>query len=97
MIDLTRLRSITGGDVETEKMLLRLFLETANRILNELEKGQNWRARVHELKGAAANLGLNSLHIACQAAEENEPQAEAPHALLSEIKQVITEVGSLIA
>ena len=98
MIDLSRLRSIVGDDKETERTLLGLYLETANKVLNDLQGGiGNWQELVHELKGASANMGVEHLHIACKNAEKEEPQGEARQALFDQIKRVIIEVESLIA
>ena len=76
MIDLTRLRSITDGDKETEQMLLNMFYDTSCRILADLQNHNGeWKLLVHELRGAAANMGLDLLAEACQEAEENRRRA----------------------
>ena len=60
MINKSRMLEITGGDKELEKELLTLFLETANSTLMRLQAGENWQRTVHELKGAAANIGMDT-------------------------------------
>lgn len=97
LINYTRLRSITAGDAEIEKMLFGLFVETARRVLDSLQAGGDWKNLVHELKGAAANLGADTLHKACSAVEYKEPQGEARQQFFNEIKQTIAAVEQLIA
>lgn len=73
MINKSRMIEITGGDKELEKELLTLFLETANSTLMRLQAGENWQRTVHELKGAAANIGMDTLHYASAAIEHKIP------------------------
>jgi len=65
MINKNRMMEITGGDKALETELLTLFLETANSTLMRLQAGENWQRTVHELKGAAANIGMDVLHHRC--------------------------------
>ena len=98
MIDLTRLHSITEGDKETEKMLLTMFYDTTCRILSDLQNNNGeWKKLVHELRGAAANLGLGLLAEACLEAEQNPPTGPDREAFLDVIRQTILELESLIA
>ena len=98
MIDLTRLQSITEGDKATEKMLLTMFYDTTCRILSDLQNHNGeWKKLVHELRGAAANLGLSLLAEACKEAEENPPKGPDREAFFEVISQTILELESLIA
>lgn len=97
IVNYERLRSVTGGDAEVENMLFGLFLDTASRVLEQLEAGGDWKSLVHELKGASANLGADDLHKACAAVEYAEPEGEARQAFFSAIKHTITRVQRLIA
>ncbi len=75
MIDFERLRAITGGDPKLEKRLFDLFLSTIDRCASRLalalkqDTRDDWPAALHELKGAAVNVGADNVADICQQAE----------------------------
>lgn len=75
-VDLSRLEDITGGDEETIAMLIGLFIDDSSNCIAQLEAAlvQNdtgeLRRHAHSLKGAAANMGANSLSEQAKALED---------------------------
>lgn len=96
MINQTRIMEITGGDKELEKELLTLFLQTAESTLQRLEAGENWQKTVHELKGAAANIGMDTLHHRCAEIEHKTSADSEKQQFFSIIKQHIDYLRTLI-
>ena len=77
-VNISRIEEIAGNDTEMKKMLLGMFLDTCNRVISALETAVNestpeaqkvWKDSVHELKGAALNLGFEELGIYCNEKE----------------------------
>ena len=95
MINQNRMMEITGDDKELEKELLTLFLETANSTLMRLQAGENWQKTVHELKGAAANIGLDTLHYASAEIEHKTPTDSDKQTFFSVIREHIAHLRSL--
>lgn len=80
-IEIDRVRSISGGDMEFEKMLFGLFENTADRVISALESLSGtsedvtaWQENCHELKGASANIGAKTLAGICEEAENCDVQ-----------------------
>lgn len=96
MINKSRMLEITGGDKELEKELLTLFLETANSTLGRLQAGENWQRTVHELKGAAANIGMDTLHYASAEIEHKTPTDSEKQQFFAVIEQNIAYLNTLI-
>lgn len=74
-IDMESFRNTIGHDPVAEKMLLRLFIETADAAFSELsaQSPQDvWVSRFHLIKGAAGNVGAVQL---MQCADEAEKSA----------------------
>jgi HPt (histidine-containing phosphotransfer) domain-containing protein len=69
--DKEALRQITDGDPRIESELARLFMETAERCLEQLRSlatsgdTEAWRRVLHELKGATANLHAEHMSLLC--------------------------------
>ncbi len=97
MINRNRMIEITGGDKELEKELLTLFLETANSTLMRLQAGENWQRTVHELKGAAANIGMNELHQKSAEIEHKTPTDSEKQTFFAVIRDHIAHLYTLIS
>jgi HPt (histidine-containing phosphotransfer) domain-containing protein len=96
-INLYHLRSFTNGDSEQEETLFGLFNQTLNSCLGWMQDNidsteQNaWHDKVHQLKGAAANLGAEKLAGLCKRAENVENPSER-ELLLKEIETASEDV-----
>lgn len=90
--DKARLEEITGGDVELERTLLSLFAATAESVLARLQAGEDWATTVHELKGAAANLGAEALHQKCAELQHALPAEAEREALFALIRSTLTAI-----
>lgn len=67
--DTTRLKDISGGNADMEKKLFMLFFTSCEQCLAKLQEGQStWQEAMHELKGVAANMGMEPLAQICEAA-----------------------------
>ncbi len=76
MIDWSQLESLKAEMGESFPEIVALFLEEAGEIVIRLEHGKDRDARMlaadlHALKGAALNLGLDSLARRCAEGEKN--------------------------
>lgn len=75
-VDLTNLRSMTGGDANLEKQLFDQFYDEFETGLQFLENyiqennAEEWRRKSHALKGLALNLGAADLSSLCKKAQE---------------------------
>ena len=81
MIDWAQLESLKAEMGESFPEIIALFLEEAGEIVVRLEHGENRDARalaadLHALKGAALNLGLDSLARRCAEGEKNAEAGE---------------------
>jgi HPt (histidine-containing phosphotransfer) domain-containing protein len=70
LIDMARLADLMGDDPEVIEELLALFKESLVRLRIEFEhesrvRGQNMKSIAHELKGSAANMGVDTLAKHC--------------------------------
>lgn len=76
MIDAKRLNSITAGNKETEKRLLNLFISSSRNSFKKIsdacmaENIKELKAAIHELQGASANMGIESIYKTCLDAEK---------------------------
>lgn len=74
-VELAALRDITDGNPELEQQLFELFLGTCERCLSEATKLIEsdpkglWHDVLHELKGAAANVGAMGMAGLCRNGE----------------------------
>lgn len=96
VLDIKRLRDITAGNQEIEQELFRLFDQTANRCLGNLEKSisdvEAWKQAAHELKGAAANMGaLKLLEISKKAEVLFDLSQNEKNVMIESIRDAIEE------
>jgi CheY-like chemotaxis protein/nitrogen-specific signal transduction histidine kinase/HPt (histidine-containing phosphotransfer) domain-containing protein len=72
-INMEHLNMFTDGDLGEERMLFEMFLQSATESIQVLKTSKNdneaWRKAAHKLKGAAANLGAQSLAEVMKEAE----------------------------
>ena len=87
VLDLSNLRSITGGDALVEGQIFQMFHSVAQSSLAQLESllGQpsasEWNDLVHSLKGAAANIGALALSHCCKLAEQSVTREQREESL----------------
>ncbi len=66
-VDLKFLRNITDNDIEFERDLLKIFIESSNNDLKKMEasigdpNNNDWYLSSHSFKGSAASIGAFSL------------------------------------
>jgi HPt (histidine-containing phosphotransfer) domain-containing protein len=66
-LDMEFLRQVTGSDIEFEKELFLIFLESSRNNLEKMEKSiadkndTNWHLAAHSFKGASASIGAFDL------------------------------------
>jgi HPt (histidine-containing phosphotransfer) domain-containing protein len=91
-IELSRLRSFSGGDPALEHELCTLYLATADRYLEAMAsalRGQaDWSSTAHALKGASANLGAVEVARLAAAAEHKLPSADTLDAIAGSLALV---------
>jgi HPt (histidine-containing phosphotransfer) domain-containing protein len=68
-----KIDEIVDGDLELKNELISLYLETLERVVNELEASfgkenhqKLWHDSVHELKGSSLNLGFDEMAQYCK-------------------------------
>ncbi len=76
-VNLENLRGITNGNIELEKELFDVYIESAEECLKGLEtstgegQDQEWRTQAHAWKGMSLNLGAETLGKLCADAQFN--------------------------
>lgn len=89
-ISLKRLDQITDGDPEIKKEILTLFKASCDRCMHAMlthesdANASTWANALHELKGAADNLGFEPVADIAREAEEEMREGT----MNSELKQV---------
>ncbi len=75
-VDLTMLRTLTGGDSEIEKELMKTFVEQSDKNLETLKANDNadgenkpWTEAAHMLKGGSGSIGAEELRQLCSTAQ----------------------------
>lgn len=96
MINHSRILEITDGSATLKKELLTLFKETLESVLQRLEAGADWQKTVHELKGAAANMGAEELHKICQEIEHKSLDSAEKQTFFDTLNKHITFIHTLI-
>ncbi len=77
IVDLQRFNKITGEDPELRREILALFFQNVARccamIAMNINSDNNiWRNSLHELKGAADNIGMRKIGDICKGLEATE-------------------------
>ncbi|MFZ2586769.1 MAG: response regulator [Alphaproteobacteria bacterium] len=78
------LETASGGDVEFQAQLLKIYKEETAKLVDILEASapgaEEWRAAAHRLKGSSLNLGFNQLSQICGDAEKaTDPNTQSQH------------------
>jgi len=90
-VNLAQMRTFTEGDVETEKELIRMFIEQSDKNLEILSKnradGENkpWTEAAHMMKGGAAGIGAEKLRQLCDEAQHHQGTTAEKNALFDQI------------
>ncbi|MCS6779319.1 MAG: response regulator [Geminicoccaceae bacterium] len=91
-IDLARLREFTDGDIQLERELTALYLETAKiyigQMRDSLDDPDSWQRAAHSLKGASVNIGAVELAELAATAERAEPSVAIVDELLARLGAV---------
>jgi len=103
-VDLSRLHEITGGDRETDVMLIDLFLCDTGDLLVKLKERaaegdvDGMRQVAHSVKGAAANMGAEPLRALCSQMEtlSNGGAVQDAPALLTRIESEFAQVSDFL-
>lgn len=106
--DIAELRANIGCDSDTERMLLSMFVETCSESLRQLkqrfpsaddaEYDQLWKTLMHQMKGAALNLGAADLsRIAASAQQQFEADLAVKRRLLADAEQAFAVVRDYIS
>ncbi len=95
-IDLARLREFSDGDLQLERELSALYVETAavyiGQMRSALDDAEAWSKAAHALKGASVNFGAVELADTAARAERAEPSTE----LLDELSSRLVAVRSFL-
>ena len=99
VVDKDRFNMITGGDEAAKKEIFMLFEQTvvknAELMGNMADKEGEWHSYVHEIKGAADNIGFRKLGGICKQAEESKNYSEEEKkSVLQDIKNSLDEIRS---
>ncbi len=91
-VDLTMLRTLTGGDEEVEKELMRTFVDQSDKNIKTLEEtvsaeGEDkpWSEAAHMLKGGSGSIGAEELRQLCSEAQLYKGDSFGRQALLQRI------------
>src|SRR5262249_31762867 len=98
-VDMSLLNTFTGGDKETEKEFVQVFVEQSDKNIKSLEasraegRGQEWKEAAHMFKGGAAGIGAELLRNLCEKGQHLDFSATAERkvlfdAILSEYEKV---------
>lgn len=106
-IDIKQLRANIGDDAETERALLSLFIESSEESLRFLQQAfpaaedetynQEWKSRMHQIKGAALNINAPQLtRLASLAQSEYRANSHTKQMLLKDVASAFAEVKSYV-
>ena len=98
-VDLTMLRTLTGGDAEIEKELMETFVEQSDKNVETLREnssaaGKNmpWIESAHMLKGGSGSIGAETLRQLCNDAQLYQGDAAGRFDLFTRIDHEYTLV-----
>ncbi|HVY22883.1 MAG TPA: response regulator [Steroidobacteraceae bacterium] len=101
-VDVTKLDDLTGGDTEFLQELVQAFNQSATQILSELQQAATNKDRTiiaraaHKLKGASANMQINTIRELC-AALEGHASSLSDEALETHLQQLQNAVTAVLA
>ncbi|TAH37566.1 MAG: Hpt domain-containing protein [Alphaproteobacteria bacterium] len=76
ILNLSNLRELTGGDIDLEKQLFNVFLDSSEECLSHLQQtagpndAEQWKRHAHAWKGISLNLGAEKLADICKNAQD---------------------------
>jgi HPt (histidine-containing phosphotransfer) domain-containing protein len=92
-VDLDFLRNITDNDIEFERDLLKIFIESSGNDLQKMEESlqddtnNDWYLSSHSFKGSAASIGAFSLAKTLERAQFNkDANNDQKNQIIDEIK-----------
>lgn len=92
-VDLTMLRTLTGGDFEVEKELMMTFVDQSDKNIEALretvsEEGEHkpWTEAAHMLKGGSGSIGAEELRKLCNEAQLYKGDSNGRSLLLKKIE-----------
>ena len=98
-VDLQFLRNITDCDIEFEKDLLKIFIESSKNDIKKMEnslgdpKSNDWYLSSHSFKGSAASIGAFPLAKSLEYAQFHKDDSDAEKVkMLKEIKEKLEVV-----
>ena len=98
-VDLTMLRTLTGGDPEIEKELMKTFVDQSDKNLETLKATGNtdgdnkpWMEAAHMLKGGSGSIGAEELRQLCAAAQLYKGDAAGRLSLFGKIDKEYARV-----
>ncbi len=104
-VNIGRIEEIVGTDSDMKKVLLGMFLDTCTRVnatlnnsfsLPAADSEKVWKEAVHELKGAAMNLGFEDLADYCKQIEKNELDINKKKEAISILAAATEDVRKLL-
>jgi signal transduction histidine kinase/HPt (histidine-containing phosphotransfer) domain-containing protein len=103
VVDLTHVKAFSGGDVESERAFVTIFLEQSElsiaSLKDNLTDGENkaWAETMHHLKGGCAMMGAGTLRDLCEKGQNQmQASASARAELLDEINASYAHVKEFL-
>lgn len=92
VFDTAHFRQFTNDNPAVTQRLMKLFFQSVHNSLNQLHQARaqknskDWQVNIHQLKGAAGNLGAMQLYVLCKSIEDRQLQhTDKQQEALSEI------------
>ena len=97
------LRSVTGGDIEFEKELFGLFIQTATSSIKKIEQSitdddpNSWRESFHLLKGSSFSVGAFVMSKICDYGQSHQRDSlESKNKIFNDFKNEFEKVSKFI-
>lgn len=105
IFDWSPVRDFSDGDMEMQRLLLKIFSDNLEQDLADLEKSfaadnfEDWDGFAHKLHGSCAHMGAMSMAEACGLAQyidrqERQLMNQLHHSILKEYRKVRTVLQS---
>jgi polar amino acid transport system substrate-binding protein len=97
-VDLSALRAITGGDRESDREFLTMFVTQADQLMQTLRESggadghERWKEAAHKLKGGSGGIGAFALQKLCDEAQHFGGPHEARAALFRRLEKEYAQV-----
>jgi len=103
LIDLTNIKSVTGGDLEIEKLLLEEFINSSNKIIDDLKSNhendnlKDLKVAAHSLRGICMNINAMTVVDLCTTIENDESESkEGREGIINKILEEHSSITSYI-